>query len=327
MIPNWSEILTKIPRIEKDDWKAMGLMKRWFIATRSAVFLMTLFSALIGLLMAIPSGQFDVINAVLVTLGLVLAHATNNLINDWTDHKKGIDQNNYFRTQYGPQPVEDGLMAEKTLLQYIAVTGFVALICGVALIVRTDINTFYLMLAGIFFVLFYTYPLKYIGLGEPAVWLVWGPLMVCGSAYVVSGQWSMSIFWLSIIYGIGPTTVLFGKHTDKLKEDELKGVRTLPVILGETMSRFSVLMFWQIQYLAIAIAVLAGVLAWPFLLVWLALPKALKNAKFFLSPRPAEKPDALPDGVWPLYLVAYAFDHNKAFSGLLFLAVIIQLFI
>lgn len=327
MIPTWSEILTQIPRIEQTDWQAMGLLKRWFVATRSAVFVMTLFSALIGLLMAIPMGGFDAINAVLVCLGLVMAHATNNLINDWTDFKKGVDKDNYFRTQYGPQPLEAGFVTEKTLLGYIAITGFIALVIGFVLVARTDITTFYLMAAGAFFVLFYTYPLKFIGLGEPAVWLVWGPLMVCGSAYVVSGQFSESILWLSILYGLGPTTVLFGKHTDKLDQDLVKGVRTLPVLMGETLARFSVIMIWQVQYLGITIAVLLGVLEWPLLFVWLALPKALKHAKPFLNPRPTDAPDDLPEGVWPLYLVAFAFDHNKAFSGLLFLGVIVSVFV
>ncbi len=327
MIPAWTQILTRIPRIDQTDWQTMGLAKRWFIATRSAVFLMTLFSALIGLLMAVPNGSFDLVNAILVTLGLVLAHATNNLVNDWTDFKKGVDKDNYFRTQYGPQPLEAGFVTEATLFRYIAVTGGLALLIGAVLVWRTDINTFYLLLAGVFFVLFYTYPLKYIGLGEPAVWLVWGPLMVCGSAYVVSGQWSAPVFWLAVLYGLGPTTVLFGKHTDKLEEDKRKGVNTLPVLLGEMVSRFMVLMIWQVQYLGITIAVLLGVLNWPFLLVWLALPKALKNVRYFANERPKQAPENLPEGVWPLYLVAFAFDHNKAFSGCVFLAVLFNLIV
>ena len=47
-----------------------------------------------------------------------------------------------------------------------------------------------LMAAGAFFVLFYTWPLKYIGLGELAVIIVWGPLMVGGGYFVVTGDWS-----------------------------------------------------------------------------------------------------------------------------------------
>ena len=33
------------------------------------------------------------------------------------------------------------------------------------------------------------------------------------------------------------TTVLFGKHIDKIEADAAKGIRTLPVILGEARAR------------------------------------------------------------------------------------------
>ena len=324
MIPTWQEVVTKIPRLEPDDWQAMGTLKRWFVATRAAVFIMTLFSAGIGMLLAVPNAEFDAINAILVCVGLVLAHATNNLINDWTDSKKGIDKDNYFRTQYGPQPLENGLLSESQMLGYIALTGALAIATGAVLIIRTDITTLYWMLAGAFFVLFYTWPLKYIGLGEPAVWLVWGPLMVLASAYVVSGEITENMVWISCIYGIGPTTVLFGKHTDKLKEDKKKGVHTLPVILGEPLSRTFAILLWSVQYAALTIAVVLGVISYWYLLVWFALPKFISTAKRFRQPRPESKPDDLPDGVWPLYLVAFAFDYNKRFSGLLFLGILLS---
>jgi len=326
MIPSWHEVLTRIPRLETDDWKAMGLLKRWFVATRAAVFVMTLFSAGLGLVLAVPSHQFDGVNAILVCIGLVLAHATNNLINDWTDSRKGIDKDNYFRTQYGPQPLESGLLTESQLLGYIALTGGLAIAVGTILILRTDIQTLYWMLAGAFFVLFYTWPLKYIGLGEPAVWLVWGPLMVLASAYVVSGEITATMVWVSAIYGIGPTTVLFGKHTDKLAADKKKGVHTLPVILGESNSRHAVIGLWTIQFGALAMGVGSGVLSLWYLLTWLALPSFTRVAQQFRQPRPAEEPDDLPAGVWPLYLVAFAFDYNKRFSGLLLLSVLLSVF-
>lgn len=321
MIPTWQDVLTKIPRLEADDWRAMGRLKRWFVATRAAVFVMTLFSAGLGMVLAVPSAQFDVVNAVLVCVGLVLAHATNNLINDWTDSRRGIDKDNYFRTQYGPQPLESGLMTEFQMLGYVVMTGGLALIIGAILVLRTDLQTLYWMLAGAFFVLFYTWPLKYIGLGEPSVWLVWGPLMVLASAYVVSGEITATQVWISAIYGIGPTTVLFGKHTDKLTEDRKKGVHTLPVILGESRSRHTVIALWGLQYGALALGVGMGLLSLWYLLTWLALPRFIETAKRFREPRPSREPESLPPGVWPLYLVAFAFDYNKRFSGLLVLSV------
>ncbi len=325
MIPTWPEIMTKIPRLDATDWGAMSLAKRWFVATRAAVFVMTLFSAGIGMLLAVPAGQFDLINALLVCLGLVLAHATNNLLNDWTDSKKGVDKDNYFRTQYGPQPLEDELLSERQMLGYILLTGTAALAIGATLVLRTDLTTFYFMLAGAFFVLFYTWPLKYIGLGEPSVWLVWGPLMVLGSAYVVSGEVTVFQFWVALVYGIGPTSVLLGKHTDKLEQDTAKGVHTLPVILGEPASRHLTLALWSLQYLVLTLGVLAGVLSVWLLLVWLAFPRFIVTFKKFREPRPDERPETVPEDVWPLYLVAYAFDYNKVFSGTLVLAILFSM--
>ncbi|NIV32349.1 MAG: prenyltransferase, partial [Anaerolineae bacterium] len=70
-----------------------------------------------------------------------------------------------------------------------AVTGLVAVAAGILLIWYRGWPTAILMAAGAFFVLFYTYPLKYIGLGEVALALVWGPLMVGGGYYVFTGVW------------------------------------------------------------------------------------------------------------------------------------------
>ena len=327
MIPSWGEILTRIPRLEAGDWQAMGLLKRWLVATRSAVFIMTLVSAGLGIAFAAESGPVNWLNSLLAVLGLTLAHATNNLLNDWVDYRKGVDKDNYFRTQYGPQPLESRLFSESTMLGYVLASGLSAFACGVWLVLRTDLLTLYLMLAGMFFVLFYTWPLKYIGLGEPAVWLVWGPLMVAGSCYVAGGVVSEAVLWFSVIYGLGPTTVLLGKHTDKLAEDHAKQIHTLPVILGERASRWLTVFCWKLQYAGITLGVALGILGWPFLLVWLAAPKLLAAIRVFRHPRPQQPPADLPSGVWPLYLVAFAFDHNRAFSLALLAAVIVQLVI
>jgi 1,4-dihydroxy-2-naphthoate octaprenyltransferase len=325
MIPSWGEILTRIPRLDAADWSAMGPLKRWFVATRSAVFIMTLISAGLGIAFAAELGRVDVLNAWLALLGLTLAHATNNLLNDWIDFRKGVDRDNYFRTQYGPQPLQSGLLSESALSGYVLLSGLAAFCCGLLLVLRTDINTLYLMLAGSFFVIFYTWPLKYIGLGEPSVWLVWGPLMVIGTCYVVSGAVSDAVIWFSALYGLGPTTVLLGKHTDKLAEDRIKGIHTLPVLLGERASRLLTIGCWLLQYAGITLAVLLGILGWPFLLVWLAALKLPGALRVFARPRPSAPPADLPAGVWPLYLVAVAFDHNRALSLALLAAVTLQL--
>lgn len=314
----WIRALRIIPRLSKDEWDRLDVISRWLIATRAAVFVMTVVSAGIGGLLALRDGRFCGANFLACLVGLVFAHATNNLVNDLTDHLKGVDRGNYFRAQYGPQPLEHGLMSVGDILRYIAVTGAVAIAAGVYLVLSTGPVALGLMLAGAVFVLFYTWPLKHIGLGEPTVLLVWGPLMVGGAYYVVSGQWSWEAAWLGTAYALGPTAVLFGKHTDKLAADRARRIYTLPVILGEPTSRRAVtLMLWA--QLAIVVGLVArGVLGWPLLLVLLAVPHLRQTAAVFARPRPETRPPGFPEHIWPTYLVAYAFRYNRTF-GLLFL--------
>ncbi len=58
---------------------------------------------------------------VLTGLALVLAHATNNLINDYVDHATGVDKDNYFRVQYGVHVLESGLVTQAQFLRYLVI--------------------------------------------------------------------------------------------------------------------------------------------------------------------------------------------------------------
>ncbi len=170
----WRKALQIIPRISKAEWGELDIISRWLIATRAAVLVMTFLSGAFAGIFAYRDGQFDWGLWSLVTFGLVMAHATNNLLNDYTDYVKGVDQDNYYRAQYGPQPLVHGLLTKKQLLTYAGVTGLVALAAGVPLVFLRGGLTWVFLLSGIFFVLFYTWPLKYIALGELAVLVVWG---------------------------------------------------------------------------------------------------------------------------------------------------------
>ncbi len=322
----WGRALSAIPRITPQDWDGLDLVSRWLIATRSAVIVMTFTSAAYAGVLAFKAGAFDGLLFVLVTLGLCLAHATNNLINDLTDHWKGVDKDNYFRTQYGPQTVEDGLLSVRQLAAYAAVTGAVALGIGLYLVFvssRGDV-VLALLAAGAFFVLFYTFPLKYIGLGEPAVLVVWGPLMVGGSYFVITGEWSSEVALASLAYALGPTAVLFGKHTDKLAFDREKGIRTLPVILGERRSRIVTVGLLLAQYPVIAVLVYTGFFHPVMLVTFLSIPSLRRVFQVFSRPRPEAPPPDLPKGVWPLWFVGAAFWFTRRYGALLLVGLVLD---
>jgi 1,4-dihydroxy-2-naphthoate octaprenyltransferase len=280
---------------------------------------MTFTSAAFAGLLAAKAGHFDSLLFGLVALGLCLAHATNNLVNDLTDYWKGVDEDNYFRTQYGPQTVQEGFLSVRQLILYAVATGAAALAIGGYLVVLRGEVVLMLLAAGAFFVLFYTFPLKYIGLGEPAVLAVWGPLMVGGSYYVITGVWSNDVAIASLAYALGPTAVLFGKHIDKLDADRAKKIRTLPVLLGERISRYAVfgMLIGQLGVIAYLLGV--GYFSFAMLIPFAAALSLPRVWKVYRNPRPSEAPPELRGGVWPLWFVATAFWYNRRF-GMLFLA-------
>lgn len=314
----WMKALRVIPRISKPEWQSLDIISRWLISVRAAVLLMTFISAAMAGLLAARAGEFHFGRWLLLAIGLVFAHAANNLINDWTDHKRGVDQNNYFRTQYGPQPFEQGLMSRREMLTYVAVTGLIAIAAGLPLVLQRGWPAVALMALGAVFVLFYTFPLKYIGLGEVAVLLIWGPLMIGGGYYVITGNWDWNVVLASLPYAFGPTTVLFGKHIDKLQADKAKGIHTMPVLLGEKAARMTVIGMIALQYLLVVALVLSGYFTPLMLIVFLAATTWPRVLRMFRQPKPTERPADYDESIWPLWFSAVAFYQNRSY-GMFFL--------
>jgi len=320
----WRKALQIIPKINKEEWDELDLISRWLIATRAAVLITTLFSAIFAGIFAYRVGEFDFLRWILVVVGLYLAHGTNNFLNDYTDFVRGVDVDNYYRAQYGPHPLLHGLMTKKELLTYAGVTGTIAAACGIALGIMRGEYTWLLMGLGAFFVLFYTYPLKYIALGEFSILVVWGPLMVAGGYYVITDlPWNWSIVLASLPHAFGVTSMLFGKHIDKLKADKDRKIYTLPVVLGETVSRWSMTILLIAQYLMVFYLIYIGFFTPIMLLVLLTVPVFKQIWPILSHPKPDEKPEEFPD-VWPNYYVAAAFHHTRRFGGWFFLALILE---
>ena len=319
----WLKALRIIPHVSKEEWQRLDIISRWLIATRAAVLIMTFLSGAFAGLFAFRAGLFQFWPWLLVTLGLILAHATNNLLNDYTDYVRGVDQDNYYRAQYGPQPLVHGLLTKRGLLSYAAVTGLLALVIGLGLVFYRGGFTLLFLGLGAFFVLFYTWPLKYIALGELAVLIVWGPLMIGGGYYVITGAWDWSVVIASLPYALGVTGVIFGKHIDKYEQDKARRIYTLPVVIGEKAARFTLVGILVLQYLFTFYLVLTRFYTPVMLAVVLAIPSFRRIFPMFRAPKPAEKPAEFPE-VWPNYFVAAAFYHNRSFGIVFLLALVVD---
>lgn len=320
----WKKALNVIPEVSKEEWDQLDVISKWLISTRAAVLVMTFISAALAGLFALRDGAFHFLPWLALALGLILAHASNNIFNDFTDYVRGVDKDNYFRNVYGAQPIASGLMTRRQHLTYFAVTALIALAFGVYLIWSTDFSAtgFLLLGLGTFFLLFYTWPLKGLAMGELAVLIVWGPLMIGGGYYVLTQEWNWFVVVASLPYVLGVTTVIFGKHIDKVEMDRKKGIHTLPVVIGEKASRYAVLGMMVLPYLITLYLIGAKFFSPVMLIVFLALPDFLKIYPIFLKPKPETPPE---DQVgWPLYFVGYAFINNRKFGSLFMLGLLVD---
>ena len=334
---NWVEAVRtcNLPAGQK-----MDPIGKWLIVTRSCVFSMTLISALLGGLLAAADGHFKFWRLVLVAVGLVIAHASNNMVNDLFDTWEGVDTKDYPRANYAPHPLLDGLVSTSTLIAAILLCNVADLAIAIWLFRAAGWPILAFAVTGLLISVFYVAPplkLKHRGLGEPAIFLIWGPLMIGGAYYAQAETLSWAVLLASVPYGIAVTAVLMGKHLDKADKDRAKGVRTLPVVLGDRRAKeLTQLMVWTF-YLAIVALVTAGMLPWPALLALVSIPRANRFIQTLATPTPATPAEAFalaeevipadlkarfqPDlplaayPLWPLWYVAWGVWWTRMAGG------------
>lgn len=325
LLANWKEI---IDTANLSPGRRMDRVSRWLIITRAAVFSMTAISGLIGgLLAASAGGRFDGVNFALAWLGLIVAHASNNMINDYFDLEAGIDTGEYARAQYAPHPVLGGLISQSGLGRAILTANLLDALILLALLLRSGWPVLVFAGLGLLISVFYVAPpirLKHRGLGEPGVFLVWGPLMIGGTYFVTTGALPTAGVWLACVpYALVVTTVLMGKHIDKREADSALGVRTIPVLIGDRAARVLNAILMVSFYLVVVALVATRVLGPWVLLAALALPRLRRVLKIFRDPPPASPPENYP--VWPLWYVAAAFYHNKLAGSMFVLGLFLNL--
>jgi 1,4-dihydroxy-2-naphthoate octaprenyltransferase len=315
---NWAEVL----RTQNlSSGQTMDVVSRWLLITRASVFPMTITSGVLGGLLAVAGPTPATANwffLALALFGLVLAHAANNMINDYFDLAGGVDSASYVRGQYAPHPILNGLVSKGGLIAAIAAVNLIDLAILVYLGAERGPLVYVFALAGLFISVFYVAPplkLKHHGLGEPGVFLVWGPLMIAGTYFVTTGAAPAWVFAASLPYALLVTVVLFGKHIDKLEADAAKGIHTLPVLLGETQARFVAQALMVSFFVVMGILVLTGTLGVWTLASFAALPRCIEVMRVFRTPKPAEPPPGYP--LWPLWYVAWAFLLTRR-AGVLF---------
>jgi 1,4-dihydroxy-2-naphthoate octaprenyltransferase len=321
LLSRWKEVLTTTNPPASGE---MDVVSRWLFLTRAAVLPMTVTAGLVAGLLAVHDDAFDAGLFALAFLGIILAHTANNLMNDLFDSTTGLDKADYPRAMYSPHPILEGYITKKGLATAALVVNLVDAAVGVYLFTQRGAPVLWFALSGFLLSAAYTAPplrLKKRGLGEPDVFVVWGPLMVGGVYYSAVGSIPWEVYAASVPYGLLCTAVLMGKHVDKAPWDEREGIRTLPVILGDTKARAATRGMMVAYYVTVAAGVAIGALPWPTLLVAASIPTLIKAWKPLSEPKPAEPPKNFP--IWPLWYAAIAFLHTRRAGLFLVLGLII----
>jgi 1,4-dihydroxy-2-naphthoate octaprenyltransferase len=146
--------------------------------------------------------------------------------------------------------------------------------------------------------------------------------MVVGTFFVATGAIPGWVWIASLPYAILVTTVLFGKHIDKIAADTKKGVRTLPVILGERRARGVARALMIAFYPIVVGAALVGWIGPWVALVVVGIPRLVSVLRTFSAPRPETPPHSYVG--WPLWFVGAAFIHTRQAGGLLVLGLLLN---
>ena len=288
---------------------------KFLFSARSVILVISAQAAIIAGLLAATDGRFDLASFILVFIGFIAAHAISNLSNDYFGHRRGHDTPDSPRMRYTIHPIASGILDAKSLLVglgLLAIVGTMIVLYFWA--VRGPVALGF-SLAGL--ALLYLYdaaptPLKSVGLGEIAAFLVWGPLMVGGGYFVITGRLSLTAFLVSLPYGLGVMSILIGKHIDQAEFDRSHGQRTLPVALGEQRARWLNRAVIVAMYVSVAVLIATGRLT-PFAAtVAVALPRAGRALSVTARPKPLAPPAGYIG--WPLWYHRVALVHNRQFG-------------
>jgi len=230
-----------------------------------------------GLARPFPWGLFW-----LVILGASALHVAANTFNDYFDWTSGTDaaNNDYFLPYTGgSRSIELGLISEKGLLRLAVGALIVAVAAGLAVMLLTGR---YGLLAfgafGAFSAYFYTAPPLRLaarrGLGELLVGLNFGPVMVAGTVYALTGRVSALEFLAGLPIGLLTTAILWINEFPDLEADRVSGKRNLVVVLGRERARWGYLLLMTVAFGLVIVGVAAGWFPVSALAMLLALPVA-----------------------------------------------------
>jgi len=208
-------------------------LKVWLLETRPQFLLLSVTLVLLGTAMARHEGCFDLLKFVLTLIGLLLAHSSVNILNDYFDYKSGIDLET-IRTPFsgGSGILPQGLLKPKGVYIYGLGCLIAALAIGIYLTFISGWQLLPLILLGGPVIYFYTSHLTKWLAGEFWAGLGLGMLPVLGTYFVQTGSYSVEAVVASLSPGFLTANLLLLNEFPDIEADRKGGRFNLVIALG-----------------------------------------------------------------------------------------------
>lgn len=250
--------------------------KLWTRAVRAYAYPASVVPVTLGCVYArYETGAFLWTHYILALIAGMLYHTACNLINDYYDHKLGVDREG---TYGGSGVLQEALMTPREIAMGAAACLCAGTVIGLYFIALYGLPMFLLGAAGLLGAVGYSgtrYGAKYHALGEPLVFLMMGVGMVLGGYLVQTGTLSMKALLVSLPVAFLVAAILQANDTRDISDDRAAGIGTIAIILGPTGSRvfYSALLF--APYATLCVLAADGVVPLAALLALVSLPLAI----------------------------------------------------
>ncbi len=208
-------------------------LKVWLLETRPQFLLLSVTLVLLGTAISWHEGCFDLLKFVLTMFGMLLAHSSVNVLNDYFDYKSGIDLET-TRTPFsgGSGILPQGLLKPKGVYMYGVGCLLTALAIGIYLTFISGWQLLPMIILGGLVIYFYTSHLTKWLVGEFWAGLGLGILPVMGTYFVQTGRYSAEAFVASLASGFLTTNLLFLNEFPDVEADKKGGRYNLIIALG-----------------------------------------------------------------------------------------------
>jgi 1,4-dihydroxy-2-naphthoate polyprenyltransferase len=224
-------------------------------------------------------------------LAAVLIQIGTNFANDYFDFRKGADT----AERLGPVRVtQSGLIAPTTVRSAMVLVFGLAALVGLYLIFVGGWPILVVGLLSIAAGVLYTggpYPLAYHGLGDLFVFIFFGLVAVCGTAYLHTSAVPSVAWFAALPVALIVTAIIVVNNLRDIDTDRLARKHTLAVLIGRRATRFEYLLLVAGAYLLLPLGPLLGLAnAWALLpLLTLPLAVALIRTVFTVEGRPLNR--------------------------------------